>query len=188
MNITTVQIDRWRKGSPRPSDGQTYQWAFFTPLVYSHIRTYAIPQYGDSDTNEQWREMTVDQVKSFLLKYVQRINSGQRGTGENLRDCFKIAHLAMRLFLAYLHEGNEEKDKTYECPHCHQNAGQIASMFSNSYGIHFFFLVCDNCGTQSDWHDTPQEAVDEWKYILSGDTSKELAFGWTKVTGIKKTP
>jgi len=81
------------------------QWVKFNAEVMDHIEDYVIPQYGDypDPAVEGW---TQKDIKSFLEKYVQRIDAGARGRVEAERDCLKIAHYACYLY-GKLKEGKD---------------------------------------------------------------------------------
>lgn len=77
---------------------RTKEWIHFSDQVDRHIIHYTLPQYGNTEGDEQIDTFTTDQIKSQLQRYVTRIGSSVRGTQEQLRDCLKIAHYAQFLY------------------------------------------------------------------------------------------
>lgn len=71
-------------------------WQNFSHSVEAHIRTYVVPQYGDSGSDPA-SEYTVEDIKKQIQKYAARIGSGSRGINEAIRDSMKIAHYAQML-------------------------------------------------------------------------------------------
>lgn len=82
------------------------QWKAFSRIVESHIRQYAVPQYGDfpSKTVGKWNDV---KIQGKLEAYVDRIGTGQRGKDDAIRDALKIADFAKYLY-AYLTTGSAE--------------------------------------------------------------------------------
>jgi len=73
------------------------QFMDFADIVTGHIEHYTVPQYGDAP-DDQVEEWTPAQCMDSVKRYVNRINSNQRGHVETLRDMLKIAHFACLAF------------------------------------------------------------------------------------------
>ncbi len=72
-------------------------WIEFATLVHRHVEEYTVAQYGDAPTDKASDWTPEDCVKE-IRKYIERFGKGQRGQAEQLRDCFKIAHVAELLY------------------------------------------------------------------------------------------
>lgn len=77
------------------------QWMGFSNEVFQHIEDYTVPQYVDMP-DDQAESFTIQEIQMNLKRYVNRINSNSRGTGEAIRDCYKIAHYACLLLARIL--------------------------------------------------------------------------------------
>ena len=79
-------------------------WIWFSGHVITHIENYTVPQYGDKpdDPVEDW---SPDQCMKAIEKYARRHGNNSR-EGQELIDCFKIAHFAQLTFLKLLEEGD----------------------------------------------------------------------------------
>jgi len=77
------------------------QWSSFAREVFQHIEDYTVPQYGDMPA-DQAENYSIEEIQMHLRRYVSRINSNSRGTGEAIRDCYKIAHYACLLLARIL--------------------------------------------------------------------------------------
>lgn len=66
------------------------EWAAFAAKVTVHIKTYCIPQYGDTGEDEITNYSAADCVKQ-AQKYLSRFGRNQR-PGEEERDLLKAAH------------------------------------------------------------------------------------------------
>jgi len=76
------------------------EWVRFSAEVLHHIENYAVPQYGDLP-NDTASQLSIQDVKAMLTKYISRIGSNARGKVEEVRDCLKIAHYACILHTKY---------------------------------------------------------------------------------------
>jgi len=95
------------------------QWTQFAyDEVYKHIEDYTVPQYGDMP-HDQVSEFTVEDFKTNLKRYVNRIGVGARGKKEALRDCLKIAHYACLLYFKL------KEEPTGLCRVCGKNPPHI---------------------------------------------------------------
>lgn len=83
-------------------------WQDFAKEVGDHIETYTVPQYGDYP-NDQLTEWSLDDIKTSLKRYVNRMGNNQRGEKDQLLDFLKIANYAC----AAWHKFNKS-EKTYE--------------------------------------------------------------------------
>jgi hypothetical protein len=86
------------------------QWELFSFLTLIHIEKYTIKQYGDMP-NDQVTDFSVEDFKTTLKRYANRIGSNARGLTEARRDCLKIAHYACVLHYKL---GKEEREKENE--------------------------------------------------------------------------
>lgn len=79
--------------SPNGSSFREHMWVIFATVVGTHLREYAVPQYGDApdDTLSSW---TPEQCISHIRKYAARFGTNSRGSEEDLTDLLKIAHYA----------------------------------------------------------------------------------------------
>lgn len=81
------------------------EWSAFSSHVAEHVDGYTVPQYGDApdDAVSQFSE---HDIAMNLQRYVNRIETSQRGPEEAQRDLLKIAH-----FCAILYYKREQKTK-----------------------------------------------------------------------------
>jgi len=79
------------------------QWANFSLEVYNHIENYTVPQYGDFP-NDQANNFKVRDVVQNMRRYLNRMETNQRGTVERHRDCYKLAHYACILMQKIMEE------------------------------------------------------------------------------------
>jgi len=77
------------------------QWMNFAVEVFRHVEDYTVPQYGDMP-DDQADLFTIQEIQMNLKRYINRIGSNSRGTGEAIRDCYKIAHYACLLLARIL--------------------------------------------------------------------------------------
>lgn len=98
------------KDKCHPNQKKITQWYHFDKVVKWHIVEYTNAQYNDYPNDEQWVKMTLPEVKSHLLKYINRIAINIRGKEESARDALKIAHYSALLFWLCIKE-MEEDDK-----------------------------------------------------------------------------
>lgn len=77
----------------------------------NHIENYTVPQYGDYP-NDQLTGWKIDDFRTTLARYTNRIGSNARGSGEAMRDCLKMMHYAAELYLALEEEilGRDEQE------------------------------------------------------------------------------
>jgi len=94
--MRTMLIKTTSKDSKR-----ALQWCVFAQEVFQHIEDYTVPQYGDIP-DDQAESFTIQEIQMNLKRYINRINSNSRGTGEAIRDCYKIAHYACLLLARIL--------------------------------------------------------------------------------------
>lgn len=113
MEINPNKLIQWSKFI-NATEPHREQWKKFSLLVEQHIYSYAIQQYGDSHDNQQWIDLNEKDCLEAIRKYRDRIPSRARGMEEAVRDCFKIAHYAQRLFVELCNEALEEKIKIEE--------------------------------------------------------------------------
>lgn len=73
------------------------EWAFFSDLVYDHIEKYTVPQYGDVG-EDQIGDWDVNDFKTTMKRYANRIGNNARGHEEAKRDCLKMAHYACMMY------------------------------------------------------------------------------------------
>jgi hypothetical protein len=73
------------------------EWDEFAKLVYEHIESYTVPQYGDAP-DDQASRFTEHDIAVNMQRYVNRLESNQRGPEEAQRDLLKIAHYCAILF------------------------------------------------------------------------------------------
>jgi hypothetical protein len=69
----------------------------FSHSVVLHIDNYTVTQYGDMP-DDQADGFSIHDIKTNMLRYVNRIGSNARGETEALRDCLKLAHYACILY------------------------------------------------------------------------------------------
>lgn len=67
------------------------EWNEFSALVAAHVDEYTVPQYGDAphDAVSQFSE---HDIAMNLRRYVNRLETSQRGQADAQRDLLKIAH------------------------------------------------------------------------------------------------
>ena len=72
-------------------------WNIFADEVARHIEHYTVPQYGDfpEDQASSWTE---DDMVKQIQKYLNRINTNERGEMERDRDLMKIAHYVQMIW------------------------------------------------------------------------------------------
>ena len=72
-------------------------WSIFAEEVGSHIENYTVKQYGDlpEDPATGWTE---EDLKKQMQKYLNRMDSNERGDMERNRDLFKIAHYCQMIW------------------------------------------------------------------------------------------
>lgn len=72
-------------------------WSIFSTEVGSHIENYTVKQYGDfpDDQATNWDEAY---LKQQMQKYINRMDSNERGDMERNRDLFKIAHYCQMIW------------------------------------------------------------------------------------------
>lgn len=69
------------------------EWMDFAEKVLDHVDNYTVPQYGDSPA-DQASNFTLDDFKTTIQRYVNRMGRNARGPVEAQRDMLKIAHYA----------------------------------------------------------------------------------------------
>ena len=104
--------------SKNGSSMREHMWVIFATVVGSHLREYAVPQYGDAP-DDQLYAWNADQCIKQIGKYIARMDSNARGEQEKLTDLLKIAHYASvawmklrdyeKLFSIALPDEEEEK-------------------------------------------------------------------------------
>ena len=104
--------------SKNGSSMREHMWVIFATVVGSHLREYAVPQYGDY-ADDQLSTWNADQCIKQIGKYIARMDSNARGEQEKLTDLLKIAHYASvawmklrdyeKLFSIALPDEEEEK-------------------------------------------------------------------------------
>lgn len=98
--------------SKNGSSMREHMWVIFATVVGSHLREYAVPQYGDAP-DDQLYAWNADQCIKQIGKYIARMDSNARGEQEKLTDLLKIAHYASA---AWLKLRNYEKLFSVELP------------------------------------------------------------------------
>lgn len=83
-------------------------WNDFSEEVRQHVTGYTAQQYGDYP-NDQLTEWTLDDIKTTIKRYANRIGSNQRGPEDQALDFIKIAHYAQVGYLKFL-----DKEKEYD--------------------------------------------------------------------------
>ena len=81
----------------KPRSNRGVMLDMFTEEVFRHVEEYTIPQYGDFQ-NDQLTSWTEHDVKTAIRKYVNRLDTNQRGELEATRDLFKIVHYVSVLY------------------------------------------------------------------------------------------
>lgn len=84
---------------------RTRMWIDFARKVADHVECYTIPQYGDYP-EDQLTEWTLEDIKTTIKRYANRIGTNARGPEDQELDMLKIAHYAS---VAYLKLRNEEE-------------------------------------------------------------------------------
>lgn len=79
------------------SSNRGIMWNIFADEVARHIEHYTVPQYGDFP-NDQSTEWTEDDMVKQIQKYLNRINTNERGDMERDRDLMKIAHYVQMIW------------------------------------------------------------------------------------------
>jgi len=69
------------------------EWMDFAVDVADHIEKYTVPQYGDMP-DDQASGFSVEDIKTNMSRYINRMGRNARGDAEALRDCYKLAHYA----------------------------------------------------------------------------------------------
>lgn len=84
------------------------EWNDFSAQVLAHVEQYTISQYGSQEGTEQADNFSIEDCYQNILKYINRRNSGVRGSKESLRDILKIAHYACFIYFKKKAELGEE--------------------------------------------------------------------------------
>jgi hypothetical protein len=92
-----LQGDRDRQLENRLKTKRGMEWHEFSELVADHIDTYTIPQYGDAP-DDQASAFSAHDMAVNIRRYVNRLESSQRGPDERQRDLLKIAHYCAMLY------------------------------------------------------------------------------------------
>lgn len=79
---------------------RVHMWDDFSKLVRRHLYDYTYPQYGDYP-KDQLTEWTLDDIKTTLKRYVNRMGNNARGEEDQLKDFLKIAHYAQTAYLKF---------------------------------------------------------------------------------------
>ena len=87
-NIMSTDADMTNNMSKR-----FQMWQDFAREVGDHVESYTVPQYGDYPT-DQLTEWTLEDLKTTLKRYANRMGSNQRGSDDQKLDMLKIAHYA----------------------------------------------------------------------------------------------
>lgn len=74
------------------------RWKDFNEMVEEHIEVYTVPQYGDYP-EDQMSDFSQEEIVMNMKRYLNRVDSNQRGAEDGLRDCLKLAHYACELYL-----------------------------------------------------------------------------------------
>lgn len=69
------------------------EWKKFSDAVLEHIETYTVPQYGDAP-HDQASTFSKEFIACNIQRYINRVDTNQRGPAERKRDAYKIAHYA----------------------------------------------------------------------------------------------
>ena len=73
------------------------EWNEFAKLVGRHVEEYTVPQYGDAP-NDAVEGFSEHDIAMNLKRYVNRLETSQRGPVEAQRDLLKIAHYCAILY------------------------------------------------------------------------------------------
>lgn len=73
------------------------EWGKFSALVAAHVDGYTVPQYGDAPDDAVSR-FSEHNIAMNLRRYVNRLETSQRGQAEAQRDLLKIAHYCAILY------------------------------------------------------------------------------------------
>lgn len=73
------------------------EWDNFSGVVAQHVDDYTVAQYGDAP-NDAVENFTEHDIAQNFKRYVNRLESGQRGYVEAQRDLLKIAHYCAILY------------------------------------------------------------------------------------------
>lgn len=90
------------------------QWLDFSGDVFNHVEEYTVKQYGDMP-HDMASNFTLSDVKTQLMRYVNRIGDGARGKTEAVRDALKISHYGCMIH-ALLQKQENETDKFKKKP------------------------------------------------------------------------
>ena len=82
------------------------EWTNFSALVHEHVENYTVPQYGDAP-DDAVSQFTEHDIAMNLRRYVNRLETSQRGPKDAQRDLLKIAH-----YCGILYFKREERIKT----------------------------------------------------------------------------
>lgn len=114
------QLDVWVKALAEENGGKIDEsmiksnrgkmWDIFSDEVGRHIENYTVSQYKDFP-DDQVTEWTEGDLVKQIKKYINRIDSNERGDIERNRDLMKIAHYAQMIWSKRL--GFEEAFKAY---------------------------------------------------------------------------
>lgn len=72
-------------------------WNIFADEVARHVEHYTVPQYGDFPSDYA-TELTEEDMVKQIQKYLNRINTNERGEIERDRDLMKIAHYVQMIW------------------------------------------------------------------------------------------
>jgi len=86
-------MDETAKVAQNTDSMRARNWSEFYWRVRNHIAEYAVPQYGDYP-NDQLTNFSLDDIKTNMMRYINRMGRNARGKEEALRDMLKVAHYA----------------------------------------------------------------------------------------------
>lgn len=96
LNVAMLCVGNTINQGITQSTVQGEVWDTFAAAVGVHVKTYAVPQYGDTD--DEVSLWTPEEIATQIRKYSARVGKNVR-PGQELLDCLKMAHLASRLFV-----------------------------------------------------------------------------------------
>lgn len=73
------------------------EWEAFSELVAEHVDGYTVPQYGDAP-HDAVSGFSEHDIAVNMRRYLNRMETGQRGKEEAQRDLLKIAHYCAILY------------------------------------------------------------------------------------------
>ena len=88
------------------------EWLNFQSLVFNHIETYCIPQYGDKGEDPCTNYTDIEFAKQ-IEKYIKRYGKNSR-EGQQQLDLLKIAHYAGMLYTKLAEDNGKQSSSSPE--------------------------------------------------------------------------